>query len=309
MLRVKAEKWGKEYGVVFLPGMYNHPPDPAWMNLISSAFEHGGVMLSTAVSADRLESHELYSTLGENKRVLQPHWEMEIPIVMRRLAVALRDPSLLGRAEKLVLIGHSKGGLLAHALKALQKVYVENGGVIPKKIIDLYPGLEGLSDVDLHQVMSVLEKSKMVLLGSPVEGIDYNFFIEVADHLLLEGSAQGFDRERLPGYFQTLGFGPEIADLIVHAQMPGLLRSLLHISHPGNTLDSLTYRTTGIFFYGISFVMNAREGDALVRAYKRYSAQFLRGRYNHVDMIVDPAAALDLLDLVFNHIETPQNSF
>ncbi len=307
-LRVKAETLGRGYGVVFLPGMYNHPPDPAWMNLTSAAFEHGGAVMSTAVSgAMRGEAHELYSMIGENSRVLQPHWEMEIPIVIRRLAIALRDSRILGSAEKLVFIGHSKGGLLAHALKVLQKVYEENGGSIPQKFQDLYPGLEHVNSADLNEVMEVLKKSKVVLLASPIEGIDYNLLIELADHFLLEGSAQGFDQERLLSYFEALGVGPELADLIVHSQMPGLLRSLIQISHPGNTLDGLAYRAVGLFFYGISFVMRARDGDALIRTSKRYTTKLLRRSYNHVDMIMDPSAAKDLLQLIFDYLEKNQD--
>lgn len=302
-LRAKIRKWGENYGIVFIPGMYNQFPDPTWMNLVSSAFGKGGVVVSAAVGEDRVYAEDLYATVGENRRVLQPHWQMEVAHVLRRINLALKDPALFQNTDRLVILGHSKGGLLTHALKALQLIYEANQNSFPEKFHRLYPGIQDVSPEDLGRVMEVLKKSKFVLLGSPVEGIDYNLLVELTDYLLLEGSAKGFDRRELLPYFDSVGIDPRRVDLIIHSRMPSLVQSLFRMSHPGNTLESLAYRTTGLLFYGISFLMRARQGDALLDTPHSYDPLLMTGRYNHVDVIVDLAAAVEVLELIFGNLE------
>ncbi|GEM_PF-4948377 len=291
---------GKGYGLVLIPGMYNQPADPAWMNLMSAAFEQGGVIVSTAVGKNSVKRQGLYSMIGENKRVLQPNWRMEVALVIGRLALALKDPRLLQKADKLVIVGYSKGGLLGHALKALQEAYDKNGA-LPPLFYELYPGLSGIPPQDLQRVMQILPKSKFVLLASPIEGIPYNILVKLADALLLEGSAQAFEQKKLRAYFDLLGLGPE-AVLLVHSQMPSFMASLLQFSHPGNIIDGLAYRPSTFLFYGLSFLMRAREGDALVKTSGRYPVRLMRGRYNHVDIVVNLSAATELLQIIFSHI-------
>lgn len=299
-LRTIIEKKGPRLGFVFLPGMYNPPPDPAWMSLISAAFGRGGLVISTAPGRDRIMRQGLYTMLGENTRVLQDY-EREVPMVFRRLALALRDPAILGGIEELVLLGHSKGGLLCHGLKAIHQAYVANGSRIPDFIHKLYPGLSDISPPDIQLVMSVLGRSFFSALDWPIEGISYTLPVRAVDRLLLEGIAEGFETERVDRYIQSTRLHPDEMDLVMHSQMPGLVDSLMSRTHPGNGIESLAYKTTGVFFYGVSFVMGARDGDGLLRRPQRYRSQGLRGRYNHLDVIVRPHAAAEILDLTFSH--------
>ncbi len=299
-LRTIIEKKGPRLGFVFLPGMYNPPPDPAWMSLISAAFGRGGLVISTAPGRDRIMRQGLYTMLGENTRVLQDY-EREVPMVFRRLALALRDPAILGGIEELVLLGHSKGGLLCHGLKAIHQAYVANGSRIPDFIHKLYPGLSDISPPDIQLVMSVLGRSFFSALDWPIEGISYTLPVRAVDRLLLEGIAEGFETERVDRYIHATRLHPDEMDLVMHSQMPGLVDSLMSRTHPGNGIESLAYKTTGVFFYGVSFVMGARDGDGLLRRPQRYRSQGLRGRYNHLDVIVRPHAAAEILDLTFSH--------
>lgn len=293
---------GPRLGFVFLTGMYNPPPDPSWMNFISSAFGKGAVVISTAPGANCVKRQGFYSIVGENRRVLQ-HYQMESALVIRRLAFALRDASLLGNAEELILLGHSKGGILVHGLKAIHKAYVMNGSRIPTSFQRLYPGLADIPPEDLSLVMNILGRSFYGALDWPIEGIPYPLFVRAADYILLEGVAQGFETEHIDEYVKATELHPSEMDLVLHSRMPGLLDSLRDNTHPGNRREALAYKTTTVFFHGTAFAMGAREGDGMLKKPHRYPSQALNGRFNHLDVIVSPLAAAEILSLTFMKYE------
>jgi len=301
-LRERAEAQGGDFGLVFLPGMYNPPPDPDWMSLSSSAFQHGGVVLSTASGRHSSRRFGLFSMVGENVRVLQP-LETAVPLTLERLAFALKDPHLLGRAKRLVLVGHSMGGLVSHGLKGLMKAYAENNGRLPPSSYELYPALAGIPERDVARVMEILPSSVFGALDWPAEGIPYHLLVQVVDRLVLEDFALTFERSRLEAYLQATGLHPNDMDLILHSRMPSLWESLFRMRHPGSALDGATYKTTGLFFHGIAVLMGARGGDGLLQAPRRYRGTALRKPYNHLDVIVHPEAALEVLEHVFDHLE------
>lgn len=300
-LRERIREYGKDYGVVFIPGMLNHAPDPDWMNQMSAAFGKGGLVISAAMGRDEVQHHSLYSIVGENTHVLQPHWEIEVALIIRRLAQSLQHPRIFKGVDKLVIVGHSKGGLLNHALQVISENYHANGGFISPHLHDLYPGLDAIHPETLRPVMEVLRRSHSVLLGSPVEGVDYSLPVQIVDYLLLEGSAHGFDPRRLADYFNRAGLSADEVGIVIHTKMPGLLESLGN-SYPGTRLNAFAYKVTGAMFYGISFLVRARNGDALVKKPQRTRHYEMRGHYNHVDIIVDPRSAAEVVEVVYENI-------
>lgn len=301
-LRERAEAQDGDLGLVFLPGMYNPPPDPDWMSLSSSAFKQGGVVLSTASGRHSARRFGLFSMIGDNVRVLQP-LETAVPLTLERLAFALKDPQLLGRAKRLVFVGHSMGGLVSHGLKGLMKAYAENQGRLPPDSYKLYPALAGIPERDIGRVMEILPSSVFGALDWPAEGIPYHLLVQVVDRLVLEDFALTFERNRLDAYLQATGLHPDDMDLILHSRMPSLWDSLFKMRHPGSALDGATYKTTGLFFHGIALLMGARGGDGLLQAPRRYRGTALRKPYNHLDVIVHPEAAIEVLEHVFDHLE------
>lgn len=301
-LRELINQHGNDYAVVFLTGMYNPLPDPAWMNSISAGFEKGGLVISTAPGRHNIRQQGLYSVLGDNVRVLQ-HFELEVPHVLQRLAFALQNPLLLAGVNRLVVTGHSKGGILAHALKTLMKAYFENSKSLPPAFYRLYPGLERIPPADLDLTMHVLRRSFYSALDWPVEGIPDMLLVRIIDRLMLEGIAHGFEENRMRNYFAETGLHPSEMDLAIETRMPGLRESLLDRSHPGNPLEAMAYRASGLFFYGVSRIMRAGGGDGLLRANQRHPGKVLRGRFNHLDVIVSPRAATEILELTFEELQ------
>jgi len=298
----------KEAALVFVPGLLNFFPSDEFFQQVSSMFGHGGVVIGIAAKNAKKSHHGLYSVVGGDERVIQPDWRLELPLLVKRLITALKDPQIeASHAKKFVFVGHSKGGLLLLALQALTQMANEGRLSDLQKARKLFPGLDQIPFSDFRRLLGRLKDSQFYPYGTPVEGIPRTGLVSGFDTMLLQGSARYFTPEFMTQFFKDLGFGPEQATAIIHAQKAQTLKQVLQADTRLDSVIGNAFTTAArALFHGAGHLIGAHKGDGLVdfptKAWPHL--RLLPTPADHLQMVETPLAARALLHVLDDHAST-----
>lgn len=287
--------------LVVLPGLLNYSPSNECMNLLTAPFGHGGIFVSVAQDEGVITDRGLFTMVGGDVRALHPDWRGELALVIDRLAHVLQDTSRPHhKSERLVFLGHSKGGLLTHALAALVRHYdyLRHDGTFPETIYRIFPGLSLVSRSSVVCVMNYLKDADFHLLASPVEGLPSNLFLGAFDLLFLNTAVQHFSPEFIRNHFETLGFGPDIVDSLMTSDRPSTFkRAVQDDSGVKSAWGLVASKATRAIFHGAAHFVKAAPGDGIVPALKgEYPNAFrLPGQFDHLQQLESPQAARHML--------------
>lgn len=299
----------KDSAVVFVPGLLNFFPGDDFFKTLSSVFGHGGLIIGVAAKYGATSHHGVYSVVGSNNLVIQPDWRTEMVILIRRLIMAFNDPQVpASRAQKLVFVGHSKGGMLVHGLQALALfASTPQSDKNLLKVKKLFPGLDSIPLKDFHLLLDRLQNAQFFLYGAPVEGIERKGIVSVVDRFFLQRSAKYFTPEFMAKFFDELDHPLAQAEAIIHARKDSQLRDVLKTDSPlpsfiGNAVTTVAR----LLFHGGGYLIDAHQGDGLIQ--EPFSLlddprlQILATNSDHLQMVETRKAAKALLEILDDHV-------
>lgn len=281
--------------LIFIPGLLNFFPSTDFFNDLSAPFEYGGLILGMGQhEPDHFETRGNHTILGGNSRVLHPDWRCEVAFALYQLIRGLDDEKLgLKKASHWVILGHSKGGLVAQSLAALALDFAKNQ-TLPDYALKLFPGIQKLPQDKLEIVLNHLAKDSFHALGSPLEGIERTKGVDLFDNLVLAGSVHFFDRNFIAEHFKAIGHGPEILDKVITVQLQRDLKEALKSNfEEEDCLQNAVYKAAQALFQGGAFITGAQFGDAMVPALntRLSNHHHIQEPCNHVEAVVRPDMA------------------
>lgn len=281
----------------FIPGFLNHSPHPKFLTTLSHASEHGLGFVSVSDEAHYFEKDD-YTVIGGKAKVYHPDWRQELATVIKRIFVDLAEQEAKGMSpQSLIVIGHSKGGLLAHSLAAFVKA--EKTGQI-ERLRALYPGMADMPDNVLQTVLTALDGAFYLAIGTPFDGLDQGV-IEIAQKYgferLFGKSADFFTQEFLDTHYDALDLLPDDPDHGIHAVITGqpfhsdspVLRDFVRRARQNMrpSKRSVFYHG-GLTLYDLGVILLGSDlnHDALVAPSKRgFPASLHLTGHNHVTLV------------------------
>jgi hypothetical protein len=247
---------------------------------------------------------------GGDSRRLQCDWRPEAPVALARFGQAMRQSPRRAEAKGRVFLAHSKGYKIARGLKSLRDNYdyAKDDGTFPRRFYRIFPGLNRILREDVGWAMRGLLHAKFAGLGGPVEGIENGFLenslIGLVNAGLLSDIGASFDPELVAAYHEALEAGPEDLDLLITSQLlqngPG---AAAIVSTSQSLLERVSNRAANTLFNGIGHLYHRGRSDGLVVQYARgyHNHRVLRGRYNHLEQVESPRAAVDIIGTFLDH--------
>lgn len=219
--------------VIFVPGYFDHLPDAVFLQRVGEAAEHGLAVLTASREQNYYCTPDV-TLAGGGPGYFQPDWRRELPTLLLRLYVDLKEQEARENIpDRLVFLGHSKGGLLLHGLAVFAKACQQSS--LPL----LYQNFHSLEHVPVPVVESVaryLEGSRFVAIGTPFDGLDetvLRFIKRIQFNRFFCGATQYFTQDFLEQHYEKTGVAPEE---IIH----GVITTQPFRDGSGATLDFLT---------------------------------------------------------------------
>lgn len=266
----------------FLPGFLNFSPHPQFMDRLATSATHGAafVSVSSRENTRRIQGH--HERLGDDSAVYHERWPAEVSSVILRIGHDLLMQS--NRPERISLIGHSKGGLLAYSLKALSMMWFANDKSFTPQVLRAFPNLHRIvmdHREECEAVMNMLHGAKVITIGTPFEGLDdrLRFFAKTSGFdAIFRGTSNSFSKKYLEEIYAALhSHAPEqllrpehIVDGFVMARRKPLTAAqLLALSASPSSLKRFLkapLENAGSFLFEMSgaLLMPHRESDAVV---------------------------------------------
>lgn len=284
----------------FVPGYMDYMPSPVFLNTLHQAAGHGLAVLMASPDEGYHDNHS-FTLVGGRDGFYLPDWRRELPTLVQRLYVDLREAEFSGhKPEKLIFVGHSKGGLLLHGLAVLSK-RVE--GHNAQKLFDEFPGLQLVPAHVVQYVGQALLGAAYLAIGTPFDGV--NPKIQRLARLsqfdrFFGGTSQFYHPDFLNAHYAKTGTEPEsVIQAVITSQpfssehKPGmgklLFGSALRLANP----FSPKIYDSGITLFDAAGHFMAPEGmnDGLVDVSPREfpHSTHLEG-YNHITQVGDTTA-------------------
>lgn len=301
------------YRFLGIPGVLNFSFGHSTLELWAHAFEFGGAMMS--ISDNPVGSNRgTYQVLGGLEAVFHENFRVEMGTLIERIYFDLLQQNQSHHDFRYVLLGHSKGGLLAKELRLLALIFM-NLGHVPEKLTKLYPGLEKVHPQKQKFVFEIIAESHAFSILSPLEGLDdrtkkiarYSLVFD----LLFPGLARGFYEDHVHQVKKHHDNGYDISQLlsgVIYAdrQRGGLLSTLYRqLNSDDSKLDSspskdLYHRFVDGLFDVIGAVTTPLgHGDGIVPTPREPAHRNdLRLKGHHLSVVETEAHAHSILDFV-----------
>lgn len=298
-LRAKYDGALKGSRVYFLPGFLNYPLDPTMKATFGHLAEFRMAHIGTSGKQHYIQKN-YYTIVGGKNPAYTPDWRDELPTVLLRIYVDMMEQRLRGNdIERPILIGHSKGGLLANAISAFAQ---------GRKIT----GLEKISPYIVESLRLYFQNASYVAIGSPFEGLETRtetFARSLHFDRLFHGASRYFSEEFLDRHYENIGSHPADSMDLVLTSDPHLENDVDFVTLIKDLSRFKGVGADNLFLYGgdLLFDLGALlliegSGDALTTEYaKEYkNAHHLKG-FNHMSQISKEAAE-DVARLLLEHI-------
>lgn len=295
--------------VILITGLLNFFPTDRYANRLAAVFGGGLTVIGTARNNSRSGERGLYSYIGGDERVLQKNWMAEVAIVIDRLALSFGSKPPAALAGERIILGHSKGGLVAKALMTLRDHYdyVRDDGTFPGKYYRLYPGLKAVRPEKIRLVMSGLQNARFVGLGTPIEGIPDGFMqrglVRLINRAVLSDIGSSFTADVMRYFHAESGQGPEEMDLLLTSRVAhesggaavlegGLMQGMQH-----GWLGAVIHGSGNAFFNSAGRLFYTDPSDGLVPTYGQAHPNHavLDVALNHLQQIERRGAAESVL--------------
>lgn len=275
-LRAVALAEFKDDGVIALPGFLNFFPGDEFVNPWAAVAGHGAVVIGVARDHGEQGDRGLYRHYGGDIRVLQPYWPMELAIVVERLHDAFTDStSSLGRAQRYIVLCHSKGYFLGHALQQLsQDPVCRTTGLLPERYYRFFPRLRDVPSVKIAVVLQRLCNARFIGIAAPVEGLERflnDRVVDIFSRRLMSDSGRCFRPDFIAHYHNNVArCGPESCYRLITTRHPGtILRSLgSDTTTTGGPIRKSVSLGARALFYGMAGLLSDGSGDGVVPGYK-----------------------------------------
>lgn len=143
-------------------------------------------------------------------------WTDEVAIVLKRLHSVITSSAVLRESEKVIIIGHSSGGLINYSLGLLKTEGVELFLARHRKH---FPGVNRISRDKLETVRDFLMKSKLVAINTPFRGICQRLF-GLGSKFIPTHVLEAVDEAYLNSLMRETGKLPlDVIDLATHSTM------------------------------------------------------------------------------------------
>jgi len=162
-------------------------------------------------------------------------WTKEFSIVLRRLLQVYEYSENIRKSERIIILGHSSGGLINYVLGVMRKVGVKRFVNSHKKE---FPGLARIKPDKLKKVQHLVRKSSLVAINTPFRGLCQRLSsigTLVMDPKIMDGMNESF----LNYLKEESGYTPlDVLDLATHSVMtPKNIYQLKHVA--SNTIGSM----------------------------------------------------------------------
>lgn len=304
------------FETVFLPGFYNHPPGENWFNKFAAASARASVI--SVSRHDRIVERDLFHIVGGDDAAYHPEWANELPTVICRLFVDLQMNTNSRKNRKLLLIGHSKGGLLVYTLLALRKHYEETSGHYSPEVLRFFPGLADVPPYVIEAVMTALEGAIGIALATPFFGLHpvlYDFIKKYRLDKISYNAPYFYSEKYLESLYTILGQPENFVHGVVHAKSD--THDLAHLAHHHTDKEALLAFAREPIVQGgrllfdvlAATVMPEIPNDGIVvnPPLGLFSHELSLNGVNHIEIVVDDKLALRKLDFVVSIISDRTN--
>lgn len=296
-----------DFETVFLPGFYNHPPGEDWYNKFAAASARASVI--SVSSYNRIVERDMFHIVGGDDATYNPEWTSELPTILCRLFVDLQMNANLRKNKRLLLIGHSKGGLLVYSLLALRKHYQDNGGHFSPDVLRFFPGLANVPSHVVHTVMTALNGAVGIALATPFFGLHPGFQAFTQKYRLDKISYNApyyYSEEYLESLYAVLGRPEDFINGAVYARSNA--NSLPHLARNHLDRESLLAFVREPVVQGGRFLFDALAatitpdlpGDGVVVNPQpgHFPHELYVDDVNHIEIVIDEALAPRKLDFI-----------
>ena len=295
----------KDSRVYFLPGFLCFPPSREFLDPFALTAGKGAAFVGVS-NNPKMSNHGSAVMLGGAEAVFHEVWMNEVATVVARVAQDLNSYSLEDRPRHLVLLGHSKGGLLACALKAIAICYFENGKELPRNVLEFFPNLLRVPRESLEMVFQLAKDAKTIPIAAPLFGLDESlldsFLARLFDQLFLNTSLS-FRSEFIRSVFSVFGDNVQAhhyASAMVFAKRDarsplGVVRHVRHNHGVRGALSTPILPATETFFEMLGATkMKHLVSDDLVPM-PPDGIEYLEVCGNHINVVEQRAVALKIL--------------
>ncbi|MFH1357836.1 MAG: hypothetical protein ABII18_11980 [bacterium] len=302
----------QDHRAYVLPGFLNFNPGLDFLRTTALACGHGAALISVAPSRNVREQGR-FARIGGRGAYFHPEWKAEVATIVDRLGEDLIHQKEKGvNPAQLIIMGHSKGGMLVWALGILRALWEENFE-LDASAFDLFPGLAQVYPQHLEAVREALKEAILVPIGTPLNGLP-KAFAHVARFTGFDWFTSKTSETYMDPYIQDInlhlggGYLPEdVLEHAVYAFQPhrGLHKNILFSDEAGLRAKAQAYvlrRGAGVFFNTLGLFQNEFEdNDGLVpRAYGGEIENTLLIPANHITVVEDPINAVHVLKFITN---------
>lgn len=296
-----------EARIYFVPGYLDYMPSEGFLHGLDQAAGKGLAVLMASPDEGYHDEHH-FTLVGGRDGFYSADWRQELPTLVQRLYVDLRESEFKGNpAKNLIFVGHSKGGLLLHGLAVLARRMEANN---VQALYDVFPGLHAVPAHVIQHVGQVLQGARFLAIGSPFDGVGKR-----VEHLarvtqfdrFFGGTSRYYNPDFLRAHYSQTGFEPEeVIDAVLTTSpfssdqnllsAATLAKSALRIANPFRP----TIYDGGVSLFDVAglFITPDASGDGLVEHSRRGFAhsEHFKG-YNHLTQL-DPAMARRVINLL-----------
>lgn len=299
--------------VYFVPGFLDYMPSNGFLQRLHQSAGHGLAVIMASPD-EHYHDRNGFTLVGGRDGFYTADWHAEIPTLIQRLYVDLREAEFTGHSPKqLVFIGHSKGGLLLHALGVIAN-HVKTHRL--EKLYGIFPQLRSVPRQVIEYVGNRLnghnstDEAKYLAIGTPFDGIGEPIQrlakITQFDRMF-GGTSKYYDPHFLKHHYTITGIQPEdVIHGVITTQpydpghkpsMSGLLiGSAARILHPFR--PTIYNGGVTLFDAAAAIIDPGSETDGLVRSSERpFPHQEHYTGHNHLTQVGDDMAKR-VIDLI-----------
>lgn len=304
----------KDHRLYFFPGFLNFTAGICFLDQFSVAVGKGAAFVSVSQGAI-ISQRGKHVMLGSGHAEYYGDWTRELATVIARVADDLKGMPAEDRPKRLVVMGHSKGGLLVYALAALQKYYRENNGHISEKIRQKFTGMDELSRPDIELVLNALDYALFVAVATPFFGLDPNVLkyarLTQFDRIFKNASFY-FSPDFLNNIYEVFGLNAGPTELVTLAVFGNMANTVARPQVSSTAWMDLAKNLAGLpvllaadelFRAGGTLMMPHCPSDGLVpHPGPARFRHMLTLNADHIKLVEDPAFAVAILRELANNI-------
>lgn len=152
----------------FVPGFREYVPHDDQLQYLAQIPERGLALITSSPDENYIRQSDQFTFIGGRYGFYCEDWRLELATLIQRLYVDIREQENNGaRPERVVFIGHSKGGFLLHGLAAFAKAHAE-GDVA--RLNPAFPNLVAVPDFVQAEVAKFLSGAFYLVVGNNFDG-------------------------------------------------------------------------------------------------------------------------------------------